>query len=62
MRAKAKVRIRFFISVNTPTKTFGEGAGKSADLQYWEKTARDILRASDSNKIISTKLLLYTLK
>ncbi|MCW8996158.1 MAG: nucleotide sugar dehydrogenase, partial [Psychromonas sp.] len=41
-----------FISVNTPTKTFGEGAGKSADLQYWEKTARDILRASDSDKII----------
>jgi UDPglucose 6-dehydrogenase len=41
-----------FISVNTPTKTFGEGAGKSADLQYWEKTARDILRVSDSDKII----------
>jgi UDPglucose 6-dehydrogenase len=41
-----------FISVNTPTKTFGEGAGKSADLQYWEKTARDILRSSESDKII----------
>jgi UDPglucose 6-dehydrogenase len=41
-----------FISVNTPTKTFGEGAGKSADLQYWEKTARDILRASKSDKIV----------
>ncbi|MCL4280215.1 MAG: hypothetical protein KJZ60_11160, partial [Ignavibacteriaceae bacterium] len=41
-----------FISVNTPTKTFGEGAGKSADLQYWEKTARDILRIADSDKII----------
>jgi UDPglucose 6-dehydrogenase len=41
-----------FISVNTPTKTFGEGAGKSADLQYWEKTARDILRISESDKII----------
>jgi len=41
-----------FISVNTPTKTFGEGSGKSADLQYWEKTARDILRVSDSDKII----------
>ena len=44
-----------FVSVNTPTKTFGEGAGKSADLQYWEKTARDILAASDSNKIIVEK-------
>ncbi|MCP4298911.1 MAG: nucleotide sugar dehydrogenase [Proteobacteria bacterium] len=41
-----------FISVSTPTKTFGEGAGKSADLQYWEKTARDILRVSESDKII----------
>jgi UDPglucose 6-dehydrogenase len=44
-----------FVSVNTPTKTFGEGAGKSADLQYWEKTARDILRTSESSKIIVEK-------
>ena len=29
-----------FVSVNTPTKTFGAGAGKAADLQYWEKCAR----------------------
>jgi UDPglucose 6-dehydrogenase len=28
-----------FVSVNTPTKMFGEGAGKAADLQFWEKTA-----------------------
>ncbi|HHX14732.1 MAG TPA: nucleotide sugar dehydrogenase, partial [Fibrobacter sp.] len=27
-----------FVSVNTPTKTFGQGAGKASDLQYWEKT------------------------
>jgi UDPglucose 6-dehydrogenase len=26
-----------FVSVNTPTKDFGIGAGKAADLQYWEK-------------------------
>jgi len=32
-----------FVSVNTPTKMFGEGAGKAADLQFWEKTAREIL-------------------
>lgn len=44
-----------FVSVNTPTKTFGEGAGKSADLQYWEKTARDIMHASESDKIIVEK-------
>jgi len=44
-----------FVSVNTPTKLFGEGAGKAADLQYWEKTARQILANSDSDKIIVEK-------
>jgi len=44
-----------FVSVNTPTKTFGEGAGKAADLQFWEKTARSILRASEHDKIIVEK-------
>jgi UDPglucose 6-dehydrogenase len=44
-----------FVSVNTPTKTFGEGAGKAADLQYWEKTARQILANSDAGKIIVEK-------
>ncbi len=44
-----------FVSVNTPTKTFGEGMGKSADLQYWEKCARDIRGASESDKIIVEK-------
>jgi UDPglucose 6-dehydrogenase len=44
-----------FVSVNTPTKTFGVGAGKAADLQYWEKTARNIVEASDRDKIIVEK-------
>jgi len=44
-----------FVSVNTPTKTFGAGAGMAADLQYWEKTARQILQNSESNKIIVEK-------
>ncbi len=44
-----------FVSVNTPTKTFGIGAGKAADLQYWEKTARQILTHSNSNKIVVEK-------
>ena len=44
-----------FVSVNTPTKTFGEGAGKSANLQYWEKCARDIRQAAESDKIIVEK-------
>lgn len=44
-----------FVSVNTPTKTFGQGAGHAADLQYWEKTARQILAHSRSNKIVVEK-------
>jgi UDPglucose 6-dehydrogenase len=44
-----------FVSVNTPTKTFGTGAGMSADLQYWEKTARQILENSQSSKIVIEK-------
>jgi UDPglucose 6-dehydrogenase len=37
-----------FVSVNTPTKMFGEGAGRAANLQFWEKTAREILAHSGS--------------
>jgi UDPglucose 6-dehydrogenase len=44
-----------FVSVNTPTKTFGEGAGKAPDLQYWEKTARTIVEASRGNKMVVEK-------
>jgi UDPglucose 6-dehydrogenase len=44
-----------FVSVNTPTKTFGLGAGMAADLQYWEKTARQILEFSVSSKIVIEK-------
>jgi UDPglucose 6-dehydrogenase len=44
-----------FVSVNTPTKTFGDGAGMAPDLQYWEKTARQIVENSKSPKIIVEK-------
>lgn len=44
-----------FVCVNTPTKTFGEGTGHASDLQYWEKTARNILKVSKSSKIIVEK-------
>ncbi len=44
-----------FVSVNTPTKTFGQGAGRAADLQYWEKTARQIKENSTSDKIVVEK-------
>ncbi len=44
-----------FVSVNTPTKTFGAGAGMASDLQYWEKTARQIRHNACSDKIIVEK-------
>lgn len=44
-----------FVSVNTPTKTFGSGAGKAADLQYWEKSARLIAEVAEDDKIVVEK-------
>lgn len=44
-----------FVSVNTPTKSFGLGAGMAADLQHWEKTARRILEFSETSKIVIEK-------
>ena len=44
-----------FVSVNTPTKTFGQGAGRAADLQFWEKTARQILENSSTSKVVVEK-------
>ncbi len=44
-----------FVSVNTPTKTFGLGAGQASDLQYWEATAHQIVEHSDRGKIIVEK-------
>ena len=41
-----------FISVNTPTKSYGLGAGKAADLKYIEACARQIAKVSDSDKIV----------
>jgi UDPglucose 6-dehydrogenase len=44
-----------FVSVNTPTKTFGHGAGRAADLQHWERTARTILQHAHGNTIVVEK-------
>jgi len=44
-----------FVSVNTPTKEFGQGAGRAADLQWWEKTARQILANAGRSKIVVEK-------
>jgi UDPglucose 6-dehydrogenase len=44
-----------FISVNTPTKTYGTGKGMAADLKYIELCARQIAKVSKSDKIIVEK-------
>ncbi|WP_205748790.1 nucleotide sugar dehydrogenase [Emticicia sp. CRIBPO] len=44
-----------FISVNTPTKTYGEGKGQAADLKWIELCARQIARVSQTDKIIVEK-------
>ena len=44
-----------FVSVNTPTKTYGEGAGRAADLQYWERVSRDILEHATKDCIVVEK-------
>jgi UDPglucose 6-dehydrogenase len=44
-----------FISVNTPTKTFGIGAGRAANLEFVEKCARTIAENSDSDKVVVEK-------
>lgn len=44
-----------FISVNTPTKTYGKGKGMAADLKYVESCARQIAEIATENKIVVEK-------
>ena len=44
-----------FISVNTPTKTYGVGKGMAADLKYIELCARQIAEVATTDKIIVEK-------
>lgn len=44
-----------FVSVGTPTKTYGAGAGRAADLRFIELAARTIAEVSDGPKIVVEK-------
>lgn len=44
-----------FISVNTPTKTYGSGKGMASDLKYIELCARQIARVAKTDKIVVEK-------
>ena len=50
--AKADI---IFVAVNTPTKTYGVGAGRAADLRYIESVARTIAEVATTSKIIVEK-------
>ncbi len=44
-----------FVAVNTPTKSYGVGAGRAADLRFIESVARTIAEVATSPKIIVEK-------
>jgi UDPglucose 6-dehydrogenase len=44
-----------FISVNTPTKTYGAGKGMAADLKFVELCARQIASVATTDKIVVEK-------
>lgn len=44
-----------FVAVNTPTKTYGVGAGRAADLKFIESVARTIAEVATKPKIIVEK-------
>ncbi|KAK8803682.1 hypothetical protein WA158_001376 [Blastocystis sp. Blastoise] len=44
-----------FLAVNTPTKTFGIGAGSAANLKFLELATRTIARVAKSDKIVVEK-------
>jgi len=44
-----------FISVNTPTKQYGVGKGRAADLKYVELCARRIAEVAEGHKVIVEK-------
>lgn len=44
-----------FVCVNTPTKTFGKGAGRASNLQFCELTARQIREHASRDLIVVEK-------
>lgn len=44
-----------FVAVNTPTKTYGVGSGRAADLRFIESVARTIAEVATTPKIIVEK-------
>ena len=55
IKEKIKIADMIFISVNTPTKKRGIGAGKASDLKWVEACAREVARYSEGHTIVVEK-------
>lgn len=55
VRGAIEVSDIIFVAVNTPTKTYGVGAGRAADLRFIESVARTIAEVAKTPKIIVEK-------
>ena len=55
VREKIKTADIIFISVNTPTKKYGLGAGKASDLKWVEKCAREVASYASGHTIVVEK-------
>ncbi len=55
VKEKISVADMVFISVNTPTKTKGLGAGKASDLRWVEESARQVAKFSKGHTIVVEK-------
>merc|ERR1740124_13865 len=58
IKAEIKRADIIFISVNTPTKTQGIGAGRAANIKNCELCARTIAEVSTTGKIVAVKRIL----
>ncbi|HYD85226.1 MAG TPA: nucleotide sugar dehydrogenase, partial [Opitutus sp.] len=55
VRAAIECSDIIFVAVNTPTKTYGVGSGRAADLRFIESVARTIAEVATTPKIIVEK-------
>ena len=55
VKAAIKAADIVFVAVNTPTKSYGVGAGRAADLRFIESVARTIAECANGSKIIVEK-------
>ncbi len=55
VREMIEIADMIFISVNTPTKTKGIGAGKASDLKWVENSAREVATFSKGHSIVVEK-------